>query len=218
MSQWNKNDAASNSVSWAADNVIANGGNTSLTQTTLFGNTSASPAVKSGVSIGQFGVSVGEQAATRAEGNERPAHAGWVLRTVGTGGRTGRVQYETLVAMGSITGDAEDTVFEDYTISITTQPSAASANSTADEQATFTVVATSVPTTSLTYLWQYTTDPGNTETYATTVAVSGFADQTTATLTVDANTIADGTLVRAQVSATGADTVNSDGAELTVTS
>jgi hypothetical protein len=41
------------------------------------------------------------------------AHAGWVLRTVGSGGRAGRVQYETLVAMGSITGDSDDTVFKD---------------------------------------------------------------------------------------------------------
>jgi len=38
------------------------------------------------------------------------AHAGWVKRTVGTGGRAGRVQYETLVAMGSITGDQSDDV------------------------------------------------------------------------------------------------------------
>ena len=30
------------------------------------------------------------------------AHAGWVLRTEGSGGRAGRVQYETLVAMGSL--------------------------------------------------------------------------------------------------------------------
>jgi len=29
-------------------------------------------------------------------------HAGWVLRTEGTGGRAGRVQYEVLVAMGSL--------------------------------------------------------------------------------------------------------------------
>jgi hypothetical protein len=29
------------------------------------------------------------------------AHAGWVLRTVGTGGRAGRTQYETLVAFGA---------------------------------------------------------------------------------------------------------------------
>lgn len=30
------------------------------------------------------------------------AHAGWVVRTEGTGGRAGRVQYETLVAMGTL--------------------------------------------------------------------------------------------------------------------
>lgn len=30
------------------------------------------------------------------------AHAGWVVRTEGSGGRAGRVQYETLVAMGSL--------------------------------------------------------------------------------------------------------------------
>lgn len=36
------------------------------------------------------------------------AHAGWVKKTVGTGGRSGRVQYETLVAVGSITTDAVD--------------------------------------------------------------------------------------------------------------
>jgi hypothetical protein len=33
---------------------------------------------------------------------EGVAHAGWVLRTEGSGGRAGRVQYETLVAMGSL--------------------------------------------------------------------------------------------------------------------
>ena len=37
------------------------------------------------------------------------AHTGWVLRTVGTGGRAGRVQYETLVAFGgNFTTDASD--------------------------------------------------------------------------------------------------------------
>ena len=35
-------------------------------------------------------------------------HAGWVRRTIGTGGRAGRVFQETLVAMGSITGDQAD--------------------------------------------------------------------------------------------------------------
>ena len=36
------------------------------------------------------------------------AHVGWVKKTVGTGGRAGRVHYETLVAASSIRGDAED--------------------------------------------------------------------------------------------------------------
>lgn len=43
----------------------------------------------------------------------RITHAGWVRRTVGTGGRAGRIQYETLVASGSISGDAEDTIAKD---------------------------------------------------------------------------------------------------------
>ena len=40
--------------------------------------------------------------------NKGVAHAGWVVRTEGTGGRAGRVQYETLVAMSSISTDASD--------------------------------------------------------------------------------------------------------------
>jgi hypothetical protein len=34
--------------------------------------------------------------------NEGVSHAGWTIRTEGSGGRAGRVQYETLVAMGSL--------------------------------------------------------------------------------------------------------------------
>lgn len=40
--------------------------------------------------------------------NKGIAHAGWVVRTAGTGGRAGRVQYETLVAMGSMSSDGSD--------------------------------------------------------------------------------------------------------------
>ena len=36
------------------------------------------------------------------------AHAGWVKKTLGSGGRAGRIQYETLVATSSITTDAVD--------------------------------------------------------------------------------------------------------------
>jgi hypothetical protein len=48
-----------------------------------------------------FGVSAVEQATSPNRG----IHSGWVKRTVGSGGRTGRIFYETLVA-GSIIGDA----------------------------------------------------------------------------------------------------------------
>lgn len=40
--------------------------------------------------------------------NKGVAHAGWVRRIEGTGGRAGRVQYEVLVAGSSISGDAAD--------------------------------------------------------------------------------------------------------------
>lgn len=46
-------------------------------------------------------------------GDKNVAHAGWVKRTIGTGGRAGRVYYETLVAGGTIGGDQEDAVFKD---------------------------------------------------------------------------------------------------------
>lgn len=46
--------------------------------------------------------------------NRGVTHAGWVVRTEGTGGRAGRVQYETLVAMGSMSTDgSDDTVLPD---------------------------------------------------------------------------------------------------------
>ena len=49
--------------------------------------------------------------ATRGSGSgSNIGHPGWVKRTVGTGGRAGRIQYETLVAMSSITGDTVDDI------------------------------------------------------------------------------------------------------------
>ena len=47
---------------------------------------------------------------TGADEGTEVAHIGWVKRTVGTGGRAGRVHYETLVAASSISGDASDDI------------------------------------------------------------------------------------------------------------
>lgn len=40
--------------------------------------------------------------------NKGVTSSGWVIRKVGTGGRAGRVQYETIVAMGSLPDNASD--------------------------------------------------------------------------------------------------------------
>lgn len=47
-------------------------------------------------------------AASLSGGKNKGVTAGWNLRTVGTGGRAGRVQYECLVAMRNMAGDASD--------------------------------------------------------------------------------------------------------------
>lgn len=41
------------------------------------------------------------------------AHTGWNIRTVGSGGRAGRIQYETLVAGGITSDGSDDTIFKD---------------------------------------------------------------------------------------------------------
>ena len=208
MAQWGNTDDAANSVLWAVSqlNQPAN----STNQTALFGNSTAN-AYFAGVTVGQYGVDVNEQTAARAEGvGDRAAHAGWVLRTTGQGGRAGRTQTEVLVAMSTITtaSDAEDTVYEDAFITITTQPTAQSANATADETATFTVVAAVQPTgTALTYAW----------TYANGDAIAETSNATASSLTVDANTAVDATEYKVTVGATGADSVVSSNVAIEVT-
>lgn len=46
-----------------------------------------------------------------SKSNTQETHAGWVKVTDGSGGRAGRRTTEVLVASGSLTGDAEDTLF-----------------------------------------------------------------------------------------------------------
>ena len=66
-----------------------------------------------------FGVDTTEQSVAKADiagaddANNVPHHAGWVRRLDKGSGRKPRYRYETLVAMSSISGDAEDTDFVD---------------------------------------------------------------------------------------------------------
>ncbi len=73
----------------------------------------ASVNLSSAETSAQAGHSITGETATAAvtvggAKNRGITHAGWVIRTEGTGNRAGRVQYETLVAMSSITGDGSD--------------------------------------------------------------------------------------------------------------
>jgi hypothetical protein len=113
------------------------------------------PTGTQGDSTKVYGVDAGEAEVTKA------THAGWVRRTVGTGGRENRVFYETLVANGSITGDqSDDSQFVDLAITIGTQPSNTSVVGPAT--ATFTVVATNNGNRDLTYQWQKAESTANT--------------------------------------------------------
>jgi hypothetical protein len=216
MPLWGNVDNAANSDIAVLAQVNRNISTAERSQ--LYDNVAAG-AYFTGATVGQFGVSVAEQAAVPV-GTAKAPHAGWNLRTVGSGGRAGRVQYETLVAMGSLTGDgSDDTVLPDYRIVINTQPSGNTGNSTTLQVVTFKVGATTLPSGgSFTYIWQYTTTPGNTSTWATTGAVSGFSGQTSSTLSVNTAIIANGTLVRAIASVAGAPSVTSSSAQLTVVS
>lgn len=166
-----------------------------------------------GKTVGQFGVDTQEMAAVPA-GSAKPTHSGWNLRTVGSGGRAGRVHYETLVAMGSMTGDGEDSVLPDYTILITSQPSSNTWNG--PNAVSLVVTAVTQPTGgSLTYQWQksYSGVPA----WTNVPASAPFSGVTSATLAIANNMIASGNTFRVVVSATGADSVTSANAIVTAT-
>lgn len=69
----------------------------------FFANTTANAFVQN-ETVGIFGVSPSESANTSGL-NNRAAHAGWVVRTTGIGGRAGRTQWETMIATSGIVGD-----------------------------------------------------------------------------------------------------------------
>ncbi len=76
-------------------------------------NAGAGTAIDITSGVGTGHTLTGETAtavATLGVGGNTGFHAGWVRRTVGTGGRAGRIQYETLVAASSIAGDQSDDI------------------------------------------------------------------------------------------------------------
>ena len=107
MSQWGKVDNAANSVWWGVSgfNKTAN----STNRTAFYANSTTSAFVTN-LKVGQFGIDPNETTA-----NKKIPHAGWNIRKEGTGGRAGRITYETIVAMGSMTGDGDSTLMANST-------------------------------------------------------------------------------------------------------
>lgn len=212
MGNWGNTDDAANSVLWATAEVKlpANSAN----RAALYGNTTADAFITD-AKIGQFAVSSAEAQALRAGANTKVAHAGWVLRREGTGGRAGRVMNETLVSMHSISNDgSDDAVIPDFKLRISTQPSSASGNATADDIVTFTAAARSTPSgASISYQWQY----WNGATFLDLSNAGYYSNVTTASLSVEANAASNGEVFRVRAEATGAASVNSSNAVLTVT-
>lgn len=164
----------------------------------MFGNTTG---------VGVFAVDANEKAA-----NEGITHPGWILRTVGTGGRAGRVTTETLVAMGSVTGvDAnDDAVIKDVTITIGTSPMSKTVVGPA--ATSFTAAATASPAATLTYQWLANTGAG----FVALTDTGVYTGSATNTLAISSSAGLNGVQYRVDVSAPAANTKSSKKAILTV--
>jgi hypothetical protein len=208
MASWGNNDNAANTPLWAAATV--NLEPTANNTANLFGNTTANVIV-SNITVGLFGLDANEVVAAGSKG----VHPGWILRKEFQGGRAGRVQQEVLVAMDTMNGDAEDSVYPDVVITIVTDPvdNDPVANGSGNT-VTFTVVASGAPTSApLTYSWEYY-DGTPWDTTANDVVFTG---NTTSTLIVDAADLTANTWkVRATVSSTGGVSKTSANATITI--
>lgn len=219
MAQWKGTDTnANSSVRWAVGGFKQEVTNT--TANNFYANTTAD-AFMDGITVGQFGVTATQaQAAAAPEAGitHKPAHAGWVNVIEGSGGRAGRVQVETLVAMGSMTGSgsANTEIFPDFTLYFVEQPADQEITANTDT-ATFSVVVGSIPTANLdnvTYQWY---ESANNETWVS-LSDGGIYDNTdTADLDIaPTNTDITGYFYRCEIGLSGAKNLFSSSAVLTV--
>ena len=189
-------------------------------------NYDLTPTTSTGLSNYIYGVDEYEAAANAATGSKyKAAHAGWVgIHTYVDMHGNLRVKSETLVAMSGIssntpatyaaTGDAaDDAVFPDRYITISTQPASVGVGTTAT--ATFTVVAAATPTAALTYQWQYASSVGSAYTALSNDAV--YSGTATAGLGVtNTNATLTGYNYRVVITSTGGATATSNAAVMTV--
>jgi len=168
MSSWGNNDNAANAPYWAVNSTITKSSAaqvvampTAANVAILYANTTADAYIV-GETIGLFGIDAQE---IQAQGHGLGAHAGWNLRTTGSGGRAGRTQTETLVALANLTSDGDAQIYANVSITLvgpTSQSVLANATYYANV-ATFTTTPTLAGNTAatLTYQWQYNNASGS---------------------------------------------------------
>tara|TARA_E500000178_G_scaffold52265_1_gene48097 strand:+ start:223 stop:513 length:291 start_codon:yes stop_codon:yes gene_type:complete len=90
MSSWTNVDEAAGAPLWATAAIRKE--TSTANRTDLFNDTTADNFI-TGVTMGLFNYKDSETAANSV------AHAGWNLKTTGSGGRAGRVSHECLIAL-----------------------------------------------------------------------------------------------------------------------
>jgi len=171
MSSHGNYDNSANAPYWAvnagiAKNYPSHSAPTAANVAYLYGNTT-SGVYLTDETIGLFMVDGNEEGVAEL-GSNHPVHTGWNLRTEGSGDRAGRVQWETLVALATVSSDnnTDDTTLPDSLITISVQPSsvvgpvsAASANTVSLSVTAAVTAGASVP---LSYEWQVNNNSGGT--------------------------------------------------------
>jgi hypothetical protein len=213
MPLWGNEDTANNSPLYAT--MQFNKAITTANQAELFGNVTAN-VYTTDQTVGSFAFSDDEMLAAQANGNPHPAHSGWALRTVGFGGRAGRVHYETLVTMSDVVSDSEDTLSPDVVIIVYSQPSSSTANT--NDPVNLIVGARTEPAgVTITYKWQRDGGPGA-QTWADIANTGLFASansNNTPTLSVSNNATLSGNVFRVIMTVTGGPTTHSANASIT---
>jgi hypothetical protein len=210
MSSWGNHDNSANAPYWAVNSAIMNvreteqnaSAPTAANVALLYGNTSADVYTTNETK----GLFMADRYEVDASG--AIPGTGWVMKTTGSGGRAGRVQWEVLAVVKNVQNDTsatEDATLPDAVIT-TTNPTGVSFIAGAGNNGTFSVSTTVDPASAtLSYLWQVSTDSGSTYAAAANgvTANTVYVGNTTSSLRVfatnkDANTY----LYRVQITAT----------------
>ena len=171
MSSWGNTDNKMNAPKWAT--TMVNLRPTQANANSLFDNTTANSfavtladgSVRLGnTTIGLFAIDPNEEQV--AESGAHGPHSGWTLRTVGQGGRAGRVTHEVLVALANVVGDSDGQTYPNVAFTL-----AMSGNQSVNSSGTFANVASFTVTPTITagntaavfssYNWQYNNASGS---------------------------------------------------------